>query len=256
MNADELMAKSISRITTEVSENSRTWKTARRIMDGSKWDRFTAEDRKTIQMAFDKYEQTIADHLFIKDGLGDISVSDIRNAVEKHITVTGRRPVAVVDYIQILKPHDIRASDKANLDYSVLELKRISRDNGIPILAISSFNRENAGTDANVTAFSGSGALEYTADVAMAIQVEKQGEAGKGAKGDKMSKAENMSYVDKETQKDIRTVELAVLKNRFGKKKRFLFEYDCVFSKFNEVQRHKYPPEDEKCGPGDIPVIK
>lgn len=254
MNCNELMSKSISRLTTEVSSDARTWKTALRIMSGDKWEKFSNADLQTVQAAMQLYQSTIAKHLYFRDGLADISVSDIRNAIEKHITITGRKVVAFVDYVQILKAHDPRATDKANLDFNVLELKRISRDNDIPVIAISSFNRDNAGNDANVTAFSGSGALEYTADVCMAIQIEKAGEAGRGAKGDKMSKAENLKYIDEATQGDQRDIELAILKNRHGRKQRFKFTFNCLFNKFEE--KHRYSPDEVPSMHRDAPAKK
>ena len=51
----------------------------------------------------------------------------------------GTNPVVIIDYLQILAPTDIRATDKQNTDKAVLELKRISRDYSVPIIGISSF---------------------------------------------------------------------------------------------------------------------
>ena len=47
----------------------------------------------------------------------------------------------IIDYLQILSPYNERYTDKQNMDKAVLELKRISRDHKIPVIAISSFNR-------------------------------------------------------------------------------------------------------------------
>jgi replicative DNA helicase len=78
----------------------------------------------------------------------------------------------MIDYLQILKPADPRASDKQNTDWAVSELKRISREHKIPVLAISSLNRENYHMPINLTSFKESGAIEYSSDVLIGLQVE------------------------------------------------------------------------------------
>lgn len=64
----------------------------------------------------------------------------------------------------------------------MLELKRISRDYKIPVIAISSFNRDNYSAPVNTAAFKESGAVEYSADVLIGLQyhgMERQ-EKGNG----------------------------------------------------------------------------
>ena len=63
--------------------------------------------------------------------------------VENHKKLTGRTPVIIVDYAQIIAAADSRSTDKQNMDKNIVELKRISRDFNTPVIAISSFNREN-----------------------------------------------------------------------------------------------------------------
>ena len=117
------------------------------------------------------------------EGIGDIGVEQIRAAVDKHIRLTGRTPVVVIDYLQILAPADIKASDKQNTDKAVLELKRLSRDKKLPVLAISSLNRENYNAPISMTAFKESGAIEYSSDVLLGLQYKgmdyQEGEADK-----------------------------------------------------------------------------
>lgn len=72
--------------------------------------------------------------------------------------------------MQILAPCNEIASDKQNKDNAVLELRRISRDYKTPIIAISSFNRDNYNSVASMTAFKESGIIEYSSDVLIALQ--------------------------------------------------------------------------------------
>src|SRR5699024_5813442 len=84
----------------------------------------------------------------------------------------GNKPVVVIDYLQILQPKDPRASDKQNTDWAVLDLKKISRAYNIPIIGISSFNRDNYKEAVNMASFKESGAIEYSSDVLIGLQLK------------------------------------------------------------------------------------
>lgn len=125
--------------------------------------------------------------------MGEVGVNEIRQTVEQHILYTGgkwvtdeatgkrtlvggNRPVVVVDYMQILAPYSDRMTDKQNTDKAVLELRRISRDYKIPLIGISSFNRANYTAEVSMGAFKESGAIEYSADVLIGLQLKGAGE--------------------------------------------------------------------------------
>ena len=76
----------------------------------------------------------------------------------------------MVDYLQIISPCDPRATDKQNVDRTVVELKRLSRDLKSPVLAISSFNRDAYNKQASMASAKESGAIEYGCDVLLALQ--------------------------------------------------------------------------------------
>ena len=147
-----------------------------------------------------------ADNLYIYEGLGNIGADQIINDVREHIELTGRRPVVIVDYLQILAPYDVRYSDKQNIDKDVLELKRLSRDSVIPVVAISSFNRDSykgGESKTDLTSFKESGAIEYGSDVLLAM-----------VKGTR-------------TADEGQPVNIKVMKNRNGEKdrtERFIFQ--------------------------------
>ena len=89
-----------------------------------------------------------------------IGVAEIKKIVNDHDRTTGRKPVIFVDYLQIIAPADIKASDKQNTDTAVFELKELSRNLGIPAIAISSFNRDNYKEPVSMVSFKESGAIE------------------------------------------------------------------------------------------------
>lgn len=222
MARSELMSKSISRHTVQMllekKTDTRNAKTARGITDGARYDKYSQAEIQLIRDAVKKYSE-YASHLFIHEGIGDIGTDQIRQTVEKHISITGNRPVVLIDYVQILAPHDVRASDKMNTDKSVLELKRISRDCKIPVIGISSFNRASYNDQVAMEAFKESGSLEYGSDVLIGLQL-----AGAGSKDFDSNKAK---------QKNPREIELVILKNRNGKTgAKIPFSYYPAFNYF------------------------
>lgn len=155
-----------------------------------------------LASAFDIYKK-VAGHIFIYEGMGNVNADTIRTKVNQFVSETGRVPVVIVDYLQIIAPFSAQYStDKQNIDKTVLELKRISRDQGISVIAISSLNRLNYKEVISMSAFKESGGIEYSADVLLGLQLEGMGE--------------EKFDVDAAKQKLPREVELKVLKNRNG----------------------------------------
>lgn len=175
MSRYELMAKSVSRHTYNYAlETLGDWrfaKTTRDILQGSRYANYSINERDVIQHAIIDY-QKYADHVFINEGIGDIGVSQIYDAVRNHIALTGVRPVVLIDYLQILAAYDVHMTDKQNTDKAVLELKRMARDLQIPVVGISSFNRENYLSPVNLSAFKESGAIEYGSDTVIGCQYD------------------------------------------------------------------------------------
>ena len=225
MSASELISKSISRHTLEIALadgiDTRNAKTNMGITTGSRYKYYNQEETNLIENAFEAYGK-YANNICIYEGIGDIGSSQIRKKIEKFISFTVEKPVVLIDYVQILAPADVRATDKQNTDKSVLELKRTSRDYKIPVIGISSFNRANYKTPVTMEAFKESGALEYSSDVLMGLQLEGVG-------------SENFD-VNEAKSKDPREVELVILKNRNGATgEKLSFEYYPRFNYFKEL---------------------
>ncbi|WP_195277369.1 DnaB-like helicase C-terminal domain-containing protein [Anaerotruncus rubiinfantis] len=220
MSRMELMSKSISRLTYQndpAAEHADAF-TARQVMR-LRQD-ITPERGILLSNSIEQYKYE-ARRLFLREGIGDISAADIRAAVGEHIRLRGCKPVVVVDYLQILKPADPRATDKQNTDRSVVELKRISRDFDLPVLAISSFNRENYRNAVSMEAFKESGAVEYSSDVLLGLQLSGAGEPG--------------FDVNAAKARSPRAVELVLLKNRNGVPyARIEYAYIARFGYFGE----------------------
>lgn len=206
MSANELIAKSISRQTYLLCGGDvKKAKTVRGITTKSRYAGYSRDEWSLIDKAVLAY-QLYSDKLYYYEGIGDIGVNEIRQKTEEHIRLTGRTPVVMIDYLQILAPYDMRASDKQNMDKAVLELKRLSRDCRLPVFVISSLNRESYGTgEIEMRAFKESGAIEYGSDVLMGLQIQGMDE-----------KQDNQKKISEAKQHAIRNVEIKILKNRNG----------------------------------------
>ncbi|MGU7916389.1 DnaB-like helicase C-terminal domain-containing protein, partial [Streptococcus suis] len=226
----EIMAKSISRHTVmevlQTGGEMKNAKTVRGITAGNRYEKYSNAERELIKNAVQTYSG-YAKHIYITEGVGDLGVNQIRATVEKHTRYTGNTPLVIVDYLQILAPANERATDKQNTDKAVMELKRISRDFKTPVIGISSFNRDNYNNAVSMQAFKESGAIEYSSDILIGLQLK-----GAGQKEFDATEAKSKSP---------REIELVILKNRNGKTgDKVPFEFYPMFNYFVENDAPKY----------------
>jgi len=245
MAKQELIAKSLSRISMEKCKgNDEALKNAsstRNILNGK-----ALKNEKSISLLNECLAQytMYAGRIFYHIGIGDIGVEKIKTVIEKHIKVTGKKPLVVIDYLQIIAPFDIRATDKQNTDKAVVELKRASRDFDIPVFAISSFNRENYTNPVNIASFKESGAIEYTSDVLMALQYKGMDYVRKedGKFEDEKSRSARILELRQNMEKQAETlgksqdIQLKILKNRNGRKGNVDFQFYPMFNYFEEAK--------------------
>ena len=230
MARSELMAKSISRLTLLQADkrkvDMKNAKTTRGITTYSRYLNYSDTEKTLINEAIKEYSN-YANNIVIHEGQGDIGTNEIRSEIEKHIRLTGRKPVVIIDYLQIIAPYNDRATDKQNTDKAVTELKRISRDNKLSIIAISSLNRENYGNKISMQAFKESGAIEYSSDVLIGLQFK-----GAGKKEFDIEEAKKQSN----NPNNPREIELKILKNRNGRTGDSIeYRYYPLFNMFREV---------------------
>lgn len=162
---------------------------------------YSESDKRVIRYSIDDYFSRCR-HLYIYDTVMD--VKNIIDAVKKHIEITGKSPVVIIDYLQIMPVSEKGLTDKANMDSIILSLKQLAREYNVPVVVISSFNRQNYTQQVNMTAFKESGSIEYSSDVVIGIQFSQLS-----------SDSENYNELN-ERAKEIRYVDAVILKNRNG----------------------------------------
>lgn len=249
MSRKELISKSISRLTlaesikkfisnktnkeitlgsSEINKAATLAKTTTGITTGSKYKHYSNEEIEVIMSAFKQYEN-IAKNFYIIENDGEMTAEKILEKVSKHIEQTGKAPVVVVDFLQIVAAKKEGITDKQNADNTILALKKITRDYKTPVIAISSFNRDAYNKGASMESFKESGGVEYCSDVIVGLQFEGVGEIEEGKK-----KPRNIDF-NAEKAKSIRDVEAIILKNRNGiTGKKINFRYMASFNHFEE----------------------
>lgn len=266
MSRYQIMSRTLSRLTYEISDAENNafyhisdgkgydvWnaRTSREITDYRRYDGYTDVlgeyqkpysdyQKELIKRAVEKYK-TFADHIFIHEGVGDIGVDEIREAVKIHKKTKGIAPIVILDYLQILSPASEYSSDKQNTDKAVVKLKRLSRDYDIPVIAISSLNRENYNKGISMLAFKESGAIEYSSDVLIGLQFAAQRKADKENENvGENSKNYKKIDVDAEKKKEPREIELKLLKQRDGESTGSVdYYYHSKFNHFKETKKLK-----------------
>ena len=240
MSTNELIAKSLSRESLikdmEFYQTTSHAKTTRGILKGI----YNDIEKDLLSLAINQYRE-FGKNINITEGVGNVGIKEITDKVKEYTrTHEGKPPVVIIDYLQIIAPYDIRATDKQNTDKSVLELKRLSRDFQVPVIGISSFNRENYIAPVSMASFKESGAIEYSSDVLIGLQYNGWDYVkGEGDK-DRQQRLNSLRDSIDNTVKGGGSVEvqLKILKHRNGRRGKLKFEFYPLFNYF--IARGEY----------------
>ena len=241
MARKELIAKSVSRYTFLEAERRgdsahRTAKTTRGILTGSRYANYSQEERKVIEAAVGNYADFVSGHVYITEGLGNVNIAKIQETIERYVRIKHKAPIVLIDYLQIIAPFDMHATDKQNTDKAVTDLKRLSRDYNIPILAISSFNRDNYNAPVNLASFKESGAIEYSSDVLIGLQYNGMDWKDKEKEPERNRRIRELmaSYIQAGKTGQAQEIQVKVLKNRNGSKGACVLKYYPMFNLFQD----------------------
>lgn len=213
----ELVSKSLSRETYKLDTKNAL--TARNIMTGTK-----------NKNAIINYLNT-AKHLKVIEGNFNTTVKTIREDVSNHISLNNDNPLVIVDYLQIIQSIDYKMSDKQKIDTTVTELKRISRDFNIPLIVISSLNRDSYLCPISYESFKESGGIEYTADIILGLQYMNIQDIA-----NEKNKTKQRDLLKNEALKNPRQIELVCLKQRNGNQIFSCgYEFHSMFNCFSEL---------------------
>lgn len=230
MSQDELIARSLSRLTYLKARNKECARTTRDILQRSisaRNDRqFIAEYNQVYSDALDAFAR-MADRLFYRDGSADrITITEVEKFVGQ-LVESGRRPFVFIDYLQFLKTDIQNLTDKQQADRVIEALKRLSTRYGITVVAISSINRQSYSSKAGLSALKESGQIEFTGDAVLMIQP-----------ADVVDDNAKDKYEEVLSQEE-RDLEVVLLKNRYGALGKAYFKFYAKFNLFSEKENAK-----------------
>lgn len=251
MAREELVAKIISRLTYERSQaktrSNADAKTTTKILNTHLYGTYTLTEQSTINEALAELDKR-GDKLVIYEGIGNVTAEKVKAKAKQVEKKYGTAPVVFVDYLQILAPEaDYRGTDKQATDKNVLELKRLSRDLNTPVFCISSFNRDNYNAPVSLASFKESGAIEYTADVLLGLQLAgmdyQDGETDGPKRRDRINKLRQEAEGRGKAGK-AQALELKILKNRNGSRGSLRLDFVPMFNHFADAGTIEADPLD------------
>ncbi len=209
MSRLDLFAKNISRHTFEldVKHSDALGQSTSEILNGDYIRTGNADLKNHFQKAVAEYSK-YSDKLTVIEGFCDIGASQVKQITEDYIRLTGRKPVVVIDYMQLLQPSDARMTDKQNMDVAIKYLKQVVAM-GVPVFAISSLNRQSYDSPVSLGSLKETGNLEYSAELVLALDFAAMYQAIRDGKPKEFD-------LNVEKEKAVREVLLTVLKNRNG----------------------------------------
>ena len=235
MGEEEIYERHISRLSYELYGMTSKAKTVHSLI----------QEKKTVPEAREQFEK-VGLYLRTICGVGSIDADDIRRVVERYEHELDTLPVVFVDYLQILKAHDPHMTDKQAVDYNVLRLKQLSRDYKIPVIALASMNRTSYSDVISMVSIKESGAIEYTSDVCIGLQMAAMDSIVDGSK----KQGQQEKKVRKLKSKQNREMQAVILKQRNGQiGAEILFTYCAMFNHFGEDEFGGVPLGEFDCVP-------
>ena len=235
MGEEEIYERHISRLSYELYGTTSKAKSVHSLI----------QEKKTVPEARARFEK-VGLYLRTICGVGSIDADDIRRVVERYEYELDTLPVVFVDYLQILKAHDPHMTDKQAVDYNVLRLKQLSRDYKIPVIALASMNRTSYSDVISMVSIKESGAIEYTSDVCIGLQMAAMDSIVDGSK----KQGQQEKKVRKLKSKLNRDMQAVILKQRNGQiGAEIPFTYCAMFNHFGEEELGGVPISDFDCVP-------
>lgn len=192
-SADELRIKTLSRLSGQENE---------KIKEGKGFNKTRLEEARAKYKLF-------GNHLKIIDADVHDNVGMIRLKAQREKMKNRFAPVIFIDYLQAMPSADPTLQDRRQeIDMTISELRRLARDIGSPIVVISSMARAEYGKT-KLSGFKESGGVEFGADVAAVLKVDKESE-------------------------NERSIDMAVVKNRNGRRLKIIFKYEMNIDRFTE----------------------
>lgn len=220
MSKYQLIAKSLSRIIAE-TEPSVNRKSTSEISNPYHYVSYSEHEMNVISRAKDNYRK-YANNIFVVENNNGITALDIYNTIKKHIQERNKKPVVIVDYMQLISSLNDSFSDKQNMDKLMALMKKCIKEFEVPIILISSINRDAYTQKISMQSIKESGGIEFSAEVVLGMQYKNTGKD---------------FDIDLAKKQNPREIELILLKNRFGLAGESIFyEFFPAYNLYKEIE--------------------
>lgn len=275
MSKEELIAKSVSRLTFLNAKHLKKEADASNtleIMQGNRYLHYSDAKKELIETSLNDYT-TYAKNIYIIESVASegIGIKEIEEGIKRHIAKTGNKPIVIIDYLQIMKTPNDRLSDKQAIDKNITTLKRLSAENSLLIIAISSLSRANYTNEVDIASFKESGAIEYTSDILLGLDfyalthLDEQ-EDFKDTSNEGKNQRTIKKIIKEAKEQNPRKISLTILKNRNGRTGQsttfyYYPAYNCFLEdndnetlyKYIEASRFSYTKEAGNIDEDDLP---
>jgi len=172
----------------------------------------------------EEYRRTVGSRVHIIDT--KLTTEDICSIVRRYVQQQpkgAKRPCVFVDYLQLIAQisADTAQDAKAATDTAVEAFTQLAKDLQTHIFIVSSLNRMGYDTPADMSFFKESGGVEYSACTAMILQpaVVYDGKPKRDKNGNPTGGRRQPTTIelDEEKRKQPRSIDLSILKSRYGK---------------------------------------
>lgn len=181
-----------------------------------------------IGKAAAEYEKS-AGRVFVLEGDKTTTPARLRLAALQVRRATKAEALfVVVDYLQIMPTEEKYQDPRARVDAVVSDLRRLARDLGASVMAVSAIGRASY-TEAGLSAYKESGGIEYGADLAAILTPSKDKTTGE----DTVEGAARRWHL----------IHCDVVKNRNGERARIDFRFFKAISRFVETAKSALPEE-------------
>ena len=177
MGVDQLIARSLSRLTAECALEDEPAKnpldfgavSGVQAMYSNQWWTLNPAQKRRLQQAKARLTQYAANLFLVTDAIKDYT--DIITRVKAFKAQTGKAPVAIVDYLQLLFVDGKTSAVYSAKDVALGLKQEIARDLQTHVILLSATGRDKAkGKDLDMQSAFGSSFIEYSADYLFGMQ--------------------------------------------------------------------------------------
>ncbi len=204
----DLISKSISRETYAYCEAHNLplsyAKTGLGVSDGRKWRTYSRDELSALGASINEYK-SYADHLFMYDMTGSITIDTIRERLALHRSLTNNTsPIVIIDSLQGLAPSENEKHVPANkfIDANTCTLSRLAREFEISILCTSAWSHPTKRGVEDKEELASLKKIEASTDVLLTLRFSHADE--------------REFFLEEAKEKTPREMELRILKNRYS----------------------------------------